>query len=205
MQSIDTKRYNRARIDWKPFFTPCEYSLLDQVLYRTALTHANNGKGFNLHVRTLSIETGVSTGRISQIIKSWPFLKKVGTTKNMNITMDYTVFDTWIVQSVNNKKSGIVQSVNNDCSTIEPISNKEEEVLKKEEEVQEVLNNNDLSTNKGIVHPVNNKKSDSVSSVELVPGNCQEPKALPRSDFSKEKRKWGLDSQWIAGFGYLER
>jgi hypothetical protein len=144
-------RLNRCRIEWKPFFTPAEYILLDQILYRSNLTEANNGQGFIFHVRQLAKETRLSLGIISQKCKQWPFMIKKGTSKAMTIQLDYKALELFIVHSVNN-----------DCSLSEPIS--------KKEEVRDNINKN-----KGIVHSVNNNKSDNVGAnvVSMEPhGQC---------------------------------
>jgi hypothetical protein len=56
--------------------TPHEYVLLDKMLFQSNLTHANHGEGFKFHVRKLSAETGISEGKVSEIISGWPFVNK---------------------------------------------------------------------------------------------------------------------------------
>ena len=121
---MNEKRLNRCRIEWKPFFTPAEYVLLDQILWRSNLKDANEGRGYIFHVRQLSKECNIARSVISKIIATWPFMLKKGHSKAMTIQMDYPAFLTWIVRPVDNK--GIVRPVDNDCPPGGPISNKEE-------------------------------------------------------------------------------
>jgi hypothetical protein len=129
------ERRNRTRIEWMRFLAPSDYVLLDKMLFQSNLTHANNGQGFMFHVRTLARETGMATGKVSQICRKWPFIKKSGSTKGMTIQLDYAAFETWIVQQVNN-----------DCSPHEPISKSK-----------------NCTVPDGIVHPVNNNNSGQAS------------------------------------------
>jgi hypothetical protein len=104
-------RRNRTRVEWGRFLNPYEYVLLDKMLFQSYLTEANNGEGFKFHVRTLARETGISTGKVSNITRSWPFVTRRGSTKAMTIQFNYPAFESWIAHRMDNH-----------CSSDEPRS-----------------------------------------------------------------------------------
>lgn len=121
------KRLNRCRLEWLSILSPHEYCLLDKMLFQSNLTHANQGQGFKFHVRQLAKETRLSTGFISSTTSKWNFfISKSGKKREMIISFDYNAFLKWIVHPVNNT----VHPVNNDCSSSEPRSIKEESITR---------------------------------------------------------------------------
>ena len=94
------ERFNRSQIEWKPYLTPYEYILIDQLLFESNLTYVNNGKGFIFHVNQLSRETGISSGKISQLLNNYPFCIKNGTFKDTEISFDYDKFILWIENKI---------------------------------------------------------------------------------------------------------
>lgn len=100
----NTDRVNRVQIEWARFLTPNEYTLLDFVLFRSYLTHANGGTGFRLHVRKLEEESNVARSQISRIFQKWSFMEKKGSTKDAFFIINYPAFMDWIVRLMDNKK-----------------------------------------------------------------------------------------------------
>lgn len=83
------KRHNRIDIELAQVLTPYAYTLLDRILFQSNLTKANKGTGFKFHVRKLAELTNISTGKVSELLKSWPFITKKGNKKDSEFTFHY--------------------------------------------------------------------------------------------------------------------
>jgi hypothetical protein len=86
-----------------------EYMVLDKMLFQSNLTNANNGEGYQFHVRQLARELNIARSYLSDTLKRWTFIHKQGSTKAMVITLDYDEFMEWI--------EGLLYQYNNDCLT----------------------------------------------------------------------------------------
>jgi hypothetical protein len=156
--NVETKRFNRAEVEWKQFFTPHEYVLLDQILFRGNLTFINEGKGYIFHVRTMAEESGISVGKCCRIIQGWSFMEKKGEGRSMEITLNYAAFFEWI-------KETIVHRVNNDrsCSEQKPLRSPGEpkrSIIKEDNKLE--VNSTVLCINSGeTVSTMNENKSTS--------------------------------------------
>jgi hypothetical protein len=144
-------RMRRTRIEWMRVLAPHEYVLLDKMLFQSNLTDANKGQGFKFHVRKLAAETGISEGKVSEIISGWPFVTKQGKTKAMTIQLDYSAFETWIAHRMNN-----------DCSPHEPRNITEEGTTR-----------NNSTVPHGFVHPLNNPNENEPSEARVEPSEAQ--------------------------------
>lgn len=147
------ERKNRTRIEWMDFLSPYEYVLLDKMLFQSYLTYANNGQGFEFHVRTLARMTGISEGKVSQTISKWPFVKKTGVRKGMKIQLDYPAFEIWIVQQVNNV-----------CSPDEPRSSTKEYTVTVPKSFVQNMNNESPDKNNPSVARLEPKEVSCVNS-----------------------------------------
>ena len=198
------KRFNRIDIDSAHLFTSIEYKLLDRILYQSNLTHSNGGQGFKFHVRKLAELTGISTGSVSNILKRWDFISKVGLTKDSEFIFDYSKYLLYmdnikkIVQPVNNKSekivqpvNTIVQPVNNDCSIPEVYCSASEP---RQSTIQ--INNTKEYTEQAKVKPVTQIPETSIInySIETLLGKIKEKK---NSESPESKLKEEQESQYI--------
>ena len=158
----------RADVEWTILFKPYENILLDRIIFRGNLTKANDGKGWKFHIRSLAKETNMSTGKTSELVKSWNFITKIGQGEKSYFVFSMNKFRVFLQTRIDTYYSKIeaseakqpvqvvnigvqdmskgVQDVSNkcssgesECSENEPRKSNEKE--EKKEEIEQIGNN----------------------------------------------------------------
>lgn len=105
--SEDNERiFNRCQIEWMTFLTPHQYCLLDYLLFRSNLD------GWLFHIREISTSTRLSTTTVQKLLKTFDFIEKHGTGRNMKITLNRKTFNKWLKFKMDCVKSDTIKS---DC------------------------------------------------------------------------------------------